>query len=195
MTIKTIRENQTKLAEAIKLISEVRNLFTDGVPIAFESAIGSIKVIDNLLNERIDINCDLTVIFWELHDCVRKDENYIPRDYQTVGGMWTVDTWKKGDLVLQLMDEGSTYVLTGPNFQFINGFHGGTEHYNGKPKVIQKVGTLQDAIDYINKPKCACVCGNTNTQYVANPYDEDVNNTINMQWLCDSCYEKYKRDI
>lgn len=31
--------------------------------------------------------------------------------------------------------------------------------------------------------------------WVANPYDEDVNNTINMQWLCNTCYDNYCDDI
>jgi hypothetical protein len=39
---------------------------------------------------------------------VRKEENYQPRSYQTVGGMWTVDTWKFEDVIYQLIDEGYT---------------------------------------------------------------------------------------
>lgn len=26
---------------------------------------------------------------------VKKEENYIPRNYQTIGGMWTVDDYKE----------------------------------------------------------------------------------------------------
>lgn len=39
---------------------------------------------------------------------VQKEENYIPRDYDTVGGMWTVDTWKKNGVYFNIMDEGYT---------------------------------------------------------------------------------------
>lgn len=37
---------------------------------------------------------------------IRKDENYIPRNYQTIGGGWTVDSWKYNDITVQLTDEG-----------------------------------------------------------------------------------------
>ena len=43
-------------------------------------------------------------IFW----AIRKDENYIPRPYKSIGEMWTVDTWEKDGVRVQLLDEGST---------------------------------------------------------------------------------------
>ena len=50
-------------------------------------------------------------LFNQIEYIVRKSENYVPRNYQTVGGMWTVDTYKKGDVTFQLMDEGYTSVI------------------------------------------------------------------------------------
>jgi len=44
-------------------------------------------------------------------DAVRKDTNYVPREHKTIGGMWTVDTWKLDCVTLQLMDEGYTNVI------------------------------------------------------------------------------------
>lgn len=46
--------------------------------------------------------------FNKVWDAIRKKENYIPRNYQTVGGMWTVDTWRYDNIIIQLMDEGYT---------------------------------------------------------------------------------------
>ena len=39
---------------------------------------------------------------------VNHKENYVPRTFQTIGGMWTVDTWKRDGVTIQLMDEGYT---------------------------------------------------------------------------------------
>ena len=39
---------------------------------------------------------------------VKKDGNYINRDYKTIGGCWTVDTWMYNEVWFQLMDEGYT---------------------------------------------------------------------------------------
>lgn len=50
-------------------------------------------------------------LFIKITQIVKQDENYVPREYQTVGGMWTVDTYKKGDVTVQLMDEGWTLRL------------------------------------------------------------------------------------
>ena len=48
------------------------------------------------------------MIFDKVARVVRQQENYVPRQYKTVGGMWTVDTYKKGNVTLQVMDEGWT---------------------------------------------------------------------------------------
>ena len=41
---------------------------------------------------------------------IRKNENYIPREYKTVGGMWTVDTWKLGETSYNLT-EGDSWIF------------------------------------------------------------------------------------
>lgn len=47
-------------------------------------------------------------IFFELKNQLKQKNNYIPRNYQTIGGMWTTETWKNDNLRLQVMDEGYT---------------------------------------------------------------------------------------
>lgn len=39
---------------------------------------------------------------------IKTPEFYVPRDYKTVGGVWTVDTWVRDGVTVQLMDEGWT---------------------------------------------------------------------------------------
>lgn len=51
---------------------------------------------------------DSLAAFKSVEAAIRKPENYVPRNYQTVGGMWTVDTWELGETTFQLMDEGYT---------------------------------------------------------------------------------------
>lgn len=55
---------------------------------------------------------------------VKKEENYIPRNYQTIGGMWTVDTWKKNDVMVQVMDEGYTTAILAPGLKIMTGYNG-----------------------------------------------------------------------
>jgi hypothetical protein len=54
-------------------------------------------------------------MFNEIYRFVRKDQNFIPRNYQTIGGGWTVDTWKLNDVTVQLMDDGYTTVIFNEN--------------------------------------------------------------------------------
>lgn len=39
------------------------------------------------------------------------------------------------------------------------------------------------------------ICGAEGADYVVNPYDEEVNGTINYQWLCPKCYQDCVDDI
>ena len=50
-------------------------------------------------------------IFDQIVSEIKVNENFVPRDYKTIGGMWTVETWAKEDLKVQVMDEGYTLVL------------------------------------------------------------------------------------
>lgn len=54
-------------------------------------------------------------IFDHVTNVIRQTVYYVPRNYKTVGGMWTVDTYKKGDMTVQIMDEGWTIKLITPN--------------------------------------------------------------------------------
>lgn len=46
--------------------------------------------------------------FERIVQAVRNKDHYVPREFTTMGGMWTVDTWRKDGITVQLMDEGWT---------------------------------------------------------------------------------------
>ena len=46
--------------------------------------------------------------FKTIREKIKKRENLIPRNFKTMGGMWTVDTYEKNGIRFQLMDEGYT---------------------------------------------------------------------------------------
>ncbi len=48
---------------------------------------------------------------------VKQPQYYVPRDYKTIGGMWTIDTWKRDEITVQVMDEGYTTRVRGPGFE------------------------------------------------------------------------------
>lgn len=75
-------------------------------------------------------------IFYKLYAIIRKPENYVPRDYQTIGGMWTVDTWRKGDVTLKIMDEGYTMIISAPQFDIHD--VGATMTISGDREAIEK---------------------------------------------------------
>lgn len=69
---------------------------------------------------------------------VRQHGKIVPRDYQTIGGMWTVDTWTHEELPgvrVQLMDEGYTHAVYTEDLYVVsthgrpvNFARGGAEH-------------------------------------------------------------------
>jgi len=42
---------------------------------------------------------------------IKNTGKYLERNYKTIGGLWTVDTWIKGEWKAQLLDEGYTAVI------------------------------------------------------------------------------------
>lgn len=53
--------------------------------------------------------------FMGLEYLICRKDNYVPRDYQTIDSMWTVDTWKYKDVTCQRMDEGYTCIIISDN--------------------------------------------------------------------------------
>jgi hypothetical protein len=54
-------------------------------------------------------------IFNKVTSILMNRNYYVPRSYLTVGGIWTVDTYSKGDVTVQVMDEGWTIRLITSN--------------------------------------------------------------------------------
>lgn len=66
--------------------------------------------------------------FSKVYSTVKQTKNYIPRNYQTVGGFWTVDTYaievNGSKVTAQSMDEGYTDKIISEKvvaFRFCNG--------------------------------------------------------------------------
>jgi hypothetical protein len=66
--------------------------------------------------------------FDNLIGLIKQDEFYVPREYQTIGGMWTIDTWERDGVRYQLMDEGYTQVITADNLKVVEGYIDGEIH-------------------------------------------------------------------
>lgn len=78
-------------------------------------------------------------IFQHVENIVRQTIYYVPRNYKTVGGMWTVDTYKKGSITLQVMDEGWTVRIFTDKVKATD--------YGGNFKIEQ--GTLDDFLELL----------------------------------------------
>jgi hypothetical protein len=76
-----------------------------------------------------------------LINTVKLPEYYVPRDYKTMGGMWTVDTWKRGDITVRLMDEGYTTAVDAPGLKVVTGYNGKnyTTYHEGSEETVAKL--------------------------------------------------------
>lgn len=63
---------------------------------------------------------DIKRLFDIITNTVRQTIYYVPRNYETIGGRWTVDTYKAGNVKVQIMDEGWTIKLTSPGIEAID---------------------------------------------------------------------------
>lgn len=70
---------------------------------------------------------------------VRQDRNLVPRDYQTMGGMWTVDTWQQGEVSVQLMDEGWTRRIRAPGVDAIQSGLNEVTFFQGNGEELDRI--------------------------------------------------------
>lgn len=68
---------------------------------------------------------------------LKKSENYVPRDYQTIGGMWTADTYALNGYKLRIEDEGYTQVLLNDAATFL-------AYRNHKDEITFRHGSVED---------------------------------------------------
>jgi hypothetical protein len=85
--------------------------------------------------------CQMSLSFELIKNRIKTDENYIPRNYQSVGGMWTVDTWREGVVEYQVMDEGYTSVISSPTVHVMCLWD------NNGSKFVFRKGTLEDLFE------------------------------------------------
>ncbi len=69
---------------------------------------------------------------------VKQEPYYVPRAYQTIGGMWTVDTWQRAGVSVKVMDEGYTTVVEAPQVRVIDGVRG-IEFEKGSEEQLQQL--------------------------------------------------------
>ena len=82
----------------------------------------------------MDANKQLDALF----DHIRRNGEFVERDHKTIGGMWTVDTWRdkeNHDLKVQLGDEGWTRTIV---------FPGLIAYRTGQGNITFRKGTEED---------------------------------------------------
>lgn len=78
-------------------------------------------------------------VFRSIVDSVKQDQFYVPREYKTIGGMWTVDTWKRGDVTVQVMDEGYTTRIIAPGLQVTDSYPNSVLYQIGNEALLDAV--------------------------------------------------------
>lgn len=73
---------------------------------------------------------EIKELYFDIKRIIQVKKNYIERQTPTIGGMWTVDTYKMLDAVLQIMDEGYTSKIFTTHLELIC-------HYDNKIEFIK----------------------------------------------------------
>lgn len=78
--------------------------------------------------------------FNKIKEKVKTKENEVIKNFKTIGGFWNVDTWKKGEISYQLMDEGYTERVVIPNrLDVIRNYEGNLIFHIGGLEVLKEV--------------------------------------------------------
>ncbi len=78
-------------------------------------------------------------VFQQIILAVKQEKFYVPREYKTIGGMWTVDTWKRGDVTVQVMDEGYTTRIIAPGLQVIDSYPNQITFQTGNESILNAI--------------------------------------------------------
>lgn len=98
--------------------------------------------IDGLTREQMEQ-------YFRIKNIVKQRENIVPRNYQTIGGMWTVDTYKLGDVTVQIMDEGySARLFTNPSeLDVVESYHNGSTQLEFRAGNADDIAALLAVMD------------------------------------------------
>jgi len=85
-------------------------------------------------------------LFGQVWQAVRQDRFYQPRPYQTIGGMWTADTWKRDSITAQLMDEGYTQRIIAPGLDVVLSGNGSVVFATGNASRLADLQRIEDLL-------------------------------------------------
>lgn len=77
--------------------------------------------------------------FQRIVSVVKQPKFYVPREYKTIGGMWTVDTWVRDEVTVQVMDEGYTTRIIAPGIQVTNSYPSPISFQRGDKEMLYKL--------------------------------------------------------
>jgi hypothetical protein len=77
--------------------------------------------------------------FERIVQAVRDKDYYVPRDFQTIGGMWTVDTWCRDGITVQLMDEGWSTKIVAPGLDVIQSGTDDLRYQEGDTELLMQL--------------------------------------------------------
>ena len=81
--------------------------------------------------------------FTRVKSIIKKEENYVERKSETIGGMWAVESWKKDDIIFSIMDEGYTERI------YIKDTLEVIKRYDNR--LVFKLGTYEDLVELVER--------------------------------------------
>ena len=79
-------------------------------------------------------------MFKNIEAIIQTKENYIERNYNTIGGMWTVERWELDNVVFMVMDEGYTdRIFLKDKLDVIKKFNNDIEYKIGGKEELEKL--------------------------------------------------------
>ncbi len=79
-------------------------------------------------------------MFNNIKSIIQTRENYIERNHNTIGGMWTVERWELDNVVFMVMDEGYTdRIFLKDKLDVIKKFNNDIEYNIGGKEELEKL--------------------------------------------------------
>jgi len=80
--------------------------------------------------------------FLLIFEALHRQEHYVPRPYQTIGGIWTRETYSKDDVIVYIEDEGYSQGIMADNLHVrFEAASGKMNYVKGNIKLLDEVCT------------------------------------------------------
>lgn len=79
------------------------------------------------------------IYFQKIYNYVRQPQYYISQNHSSIGGFWASDIYKRDNIIVKLLDEGSSRQIITADLDLIQNYHDELLFYKGDSEILKEL--------------------------------------------------------